>query len=200
VTRSRSRIVAGIAITVVLAVAVVVVLLTQGRHPASEAVTTTEGPATTTPPPPTTIKPNPPNAKGEDWLAIMSDILTYRHSLYENPQPDLLDQIYDKRCPCYAREFQALADLKRRGQRYSDEGVEVLKAKLLGRAKGKPSDVAVEVVLRTSEQRLVDAAGSIVKRVKGSGPSNHAYELIRSADGRWRVLFELPVASGSRTP
>src|SRR5262249_27245970 len=123
VTGSRSRIVAGIAITVVLTVAVVVVLLTQGRHPASEAVTTTERLTPTTPPPVTTTKPNPPNATGENWLAIMSDILTYRHSLYENPQPDLLDQIYDKRCPCYAQERTALQDLIRKGWRYNDNGV-----------------------------------------------------------------------------
>jgi hypothetical protein len=200
VTRSRWRIVAGIGIPVVLAIGVVVVLLLQGRHPAGQAAPTTAAPATSAPPPVTTGPPNPPKATGENWLAIMSDILTYRHSLYENPQPNLLDQIYDKRCPCYRREFQALTDLKRRGRRYSDEGVEVLKAQLLGRAKGRPSDVAVEVLLRTREQRLLDAAGDIVQRVKASGPANHDYELIQGADGRWRVLFELLVASGGRKP
>jgi hypothetical protein len=198
---TRSRIIAGIAIPVALAIGLVVILLLQGRHPTGQAAsTTTAVPSTSVPPPPTTSKPNPPKATGENWLAIMSDILTYRHSLYENPQPNLLDQIYDKRCPCYKREYQVLSGLKQRGQRYSDEGIEVLKAKLLGRAKGRPSDVAVEVLLRTREQRLVDAAGGIVQRFKASGPTNHDYELIEGPDGRWRVLFELPVASGKETP
>jgi hypothetical protein len=189
VTRSRSRVVAGIAITVVLTVAVVVVLLTQGRHPASEAVTTTEGPARTTQPPATTAKPNPPNATGENWLAIMSDILTYRHSLYQNPQPDLLDQIYDKRCPCYAQERAALLDLARKGWRYNDNGVKVLKAKLLGRAATNSSIVAVEVVSRSEKQVLVDGAGKIVEQKAASGPMKTPYQLRRVSDGRYHVTL-----------
>ena len=188
-TRSRSRIVASIAITVVLAVAVVLVLQMQGRHPASEAVGTTQGPATTTPPPATTTKPNPPNAKGEDWLAIMSDILTYRHSLYENPQPDLLDQIYDKRCPCYAQERAALQDLARKGWSYNDNGVKVLRAKLLGRAATNSSIVAVEVVSRSDKQMLVDGTGKIVEQKAASGPMKTPYQLLRGSDGRYHVTL-----------
>jgi hypothetical protein len=192
VTRSRSRVVAGIAITVVLTVAVVVVLLTQGRHPASEAVTTTEGPARTTQPPATTAKPNPPNATGENWLAIMSDILTYRHSLYQNPQPDLLDQIYDKRCPCYAQERAALLDLARKGWRYHDNGVKVLKAKLLGRGTGKPPSVALDVVERVYPEVLVDRSGKTIQRRPGSSARTTTYELVQGDDLNWRVSFVIP--------
>lgn len=196
---TRSRLAAAIAIPILLAIGLAFTFL-QGRHPAGQAAPATVAPSSSLPPPPTTSKPNPPKATGEDWLAIMSDILTYRHYLYEHPQPNLLPQIYDKRCPCYQREFQALNDLRRRGWRYDDEGVEILKAKLLGQAKDRPSDVAVETLVRTRTQVLVDADGNVVKRVRGTDPTFQDYELIRGPDGRWRVLFELPVASGRSRP
>ena len=188
-TRSRWRIVAGIGIPVVLAIGVVVVLLLQGRHPAGQAAPTTAAPATTAPPPVTTGTPNPPKATGENWLAIMSDILTYRHSLYENPQPNLLDQIYDKRCPCYAQERAALQDLARKGWRYNDNGVKVLKARLLGRAATNSSIVAVEVVSQSSRQVLTDVAGKIVEQRAASGPVKTPYQLLRGTDGRYRVTL-----------
>ncbi len=195
---TRSRLVAAIAIPVLLVVGLVFTFL-HGRHPTGEAAPTTVAATTSVPPPPITT-PNPPKATGDNWLAIMSDILTYRHYLYEHPQPNLLAQIYDQRCPCYQREHQELDDLSRRGLHYDDDGVEILSAKLLGQAKGRPSDVAVETLVRTRTQVLVDTHGDVVKRMRGSGPTYHDYELIHGPDGRWRVLFELPVASGGSRP
>jgi hypothetical protein len=119
----------------------------------------------------------------------MSDILTYRHYLYEHPQPNLLPQIYDKRCPCFTQERNALADLQRRGWKYTDQGVKVLSAKLLGRAATNRSILAVEVVSRTPQQTLIDRAGRVVQRKPGSGPSKTAYQLLRGSDGRYRVTL-----------
>jgi hypothetical protein len=180
---SRSRLAAAIAIPLLFALGLVFTFL-QGRHPAGEAAPTTVAPSSSIPPPPTTSKPNPPKATGEDWLAIMSDILTYRHQLYEHPQPNLLSQIYDKRCPCFAQERNVLADLQRRGLKYTDQGVQVLSAKLLGRAATNRSIVAIEVVSQTPQQTLIDRAGKIVQRKAGSGPSKTAYQLLRGTDGR----------------
>jgi hypothetical protein len=190
---TRSRIIAGIAIPVALAIGLVVILLLQGRHPTGQAApTTTAVPSTSVPPPPTTSKPNPPKATGENWLAIMSDILTYRHSLYENPQPNLLDQIYDKRCPCYAQERSALADLARKGWRYNDNGVKVLKAKLLGRGSGKPASVALDVVERVFPQILVDRSGKIIQKRAGTSARTTNYELVQGDDLKWHVSFVIP--------
>lgn len=189
---TRSRIVAGIGIPVALAIGVVLILLLQDRHPTGEAAPTTAGPVTSVSLPPTTSKPNPPKATGENWLAIMSDILTYRHSLYENPQPNLLAQIYDKRCPCYARERHALADLARRGWRYNDNGVKVLKAKLLGRGSGKPASVALDVVERVYPQVLVDRSGKTMQKKAGSAARTTTYELVQGDDRTWRVSFVIP--------
>jgi hypothetical protein len=196
---SRSRLAAAVAIPLLLAIGLAFTFL-RGRAPADTAAPATVATTTTVPPAPTTSKPNRPKATGEDWLAIMTNILTFRHDLYEHPQPDLLSQIYDKRCPCYQREFEALTDLKRRSLRFDDQGVEVLKARQLGQAKDRTDDVAVEALIRTRTQVLVDANGSVVKRVRGTGPKYQDYELIRGPDGRWRILFELPVARGGATP
>jgi hypothetical protein len=162
---TRSRLAAAIAIPVLLAVGLVFTFL-HGHDPSRVAAPTTVAPTTSTLPPPTS-KPNPPKATGENWLAIMSNILTYRHYLYEHPQPTLLAQIYDKRCPCFAQERNTLADLQRRGWKYNDQGVKVLEAKLLGRGTGKPASVALDVVERVYPQVLVDRSGKIVQKRLG---------------------------------
>jgi hypothetical protein len=122
----------------------------------------------------------------------MSDILTYRHDLYEHPQPNLLAQIYDKRCPCYQRERATLADLQRRGWRYNDQGVKVVSAKLLGRGRGKPASVALDVVERVSLQVLVDRSGKTVQKKPGIATRTTTYELVQGVDRMWRVSFVIP--------
>jgi hypothetical protein len=188
---NRTRLAAGVAIPVLL-VGVLAVLLLQGRHPAGEAAPAQTVAPTTTAPPPITTQPEPPKATGENWLAIMRDILTYRHYLYENPQPNLLDQIYDRRCPCYAQERRALADLERRGWRYNDKGVTILKTTLLGRGTGQPPSVALDVVERVHPQVLLDRAGKIRDQKPGIAAKTITYELVQGADHRWRVSFVIP--------
>jgi hypothetical protein len=185
---SRSRLAAAVAIPLLLAIGLAFTFL-RGRQPADTAAPATVAPTTTTPPPPTTSKPNPPKATGEDWLAIMTNILKFRHELYEHPQPDLLSQIYDKRCPCYAKERATLANLQRRGWRYNDQGVKVLSAKLLGRATTNRSIIAVEVVSRTPQQSVINRAGTIVQRQPPSGPTKTAFQLLLGADGRYLVTL-----------
>ncbi len=188
---TRSRLAAAIAIPVLLAIGLAFTFL-QGGHPTGEAAPTTVGPTTSIPPPSTTNKPNPPKATGEDWLAIMSDILSYRHYLYEHPQPDLLARIYDKRCPCFAQERNALADLQRRGWKYTDQGVKVLSARLLGRGNSKPASVALDVVERVFPQVLADRRGKPVQKKAGSAARTTTYELVQGEDHKWRVSFVIP--------
>jgi hypothetical protein len=181
---NRRRLAVGIAIPVLLAIVLAVVLL-QGGRPTSEAAPVTTVASSTSPP--TTAKVQPPKATGDDWVAIMRDILSFRHQLYENPQPNLLGQIYDHRCPCYEQERKVLADLERRGWRHNDKGVTVLRAKLLGRAAGNASIVAVEVVAQSSPEVVVDRSGKTVERKSQSSLTKTPYELVRGTEGRWRV-------------
>ena len=183
---SRSRLAAGIAVLVVLAAALVLVLL--NRDGSDQPAPATVAAASTTPP--TTQATPPPTTGGENWLAIMRQLMAYRHSLFTDPRPELLGEVYDRRCPCYGQDFKELTDLKRRGLHYDDQGVQVQSAKLVGKARdpSKPV-VAVEVVTRQLPQTLVDAQGKVVRELPETGPTKTIYNLIRGADGRWRAYL-----------
>ncbi|HEV8649686.1 MAG TPA: hypothetical protein VG276_09840 [Actinomycetes bacterium] len=183
---SRSRLAAGIAVLVVLAAVLVLVLL--NRDGSDQPAPATVAAASTTPP--TTQATPPPTTGGENWLAIMRQLMAYRHSLFTDPRPELLGEVYDRRCPCYGQDFKELTDLKRRGLHYDDQGVQVQSAKLVGKARdpSKPV-VAVEVVTRQLPQTLVDAQGKVVRELPETGPTKTIYNLIRGADGRWRAYL-----------
>jgi hypothetical protein len=177
---TRPRLIAGLTIPVALAIAIVLVLFTnrdQQSPPTITAAAPTTVPATTQP-------------TQDQWLTIVRQIVDYRHSLFENPQPGLLENIYDKRCPCYAQDYRILVDLQRRGLHYSDKGTEVRSAKLVGRARDpKKPIVAVEAVTRQLPQVLVDRSGKAVKETPGSQPSKTIYNLIRGSDNVWRAYL-----------
>jgi len=182
---SRSRLAVGLAIPVLLAIALALVLLNRGGdgEPSPGTAAAPTAPPTTRATPPTT-------AGGENWLAVVRQLVAYRHSLFANPRPELLGEIYDPRCPCYAQDTKALTDLRRQGLHYGDQGIQVQSAQLVGKARdpSKPI-VAVEVVTRQLPQVLLDGDGKVVRRQPGSGPVKTIYNLIRSADGRWRAYL-----------
>jgi hypothetical protein len=66
-----------------------------------------------------------------------------------------------------------------------------LKATLRGRGVGNSSIVAIEALIQTDQQVLVDRAGAIQQRKAASGPTKMTYELIQGSDHRWRVSFVL---------
>jgi hypothetical protein len=176
---TRPRLIAGLAIPLALAIAIVLVLLTN-RDP-EPPPTITAAPTTA---PPTTQPPQ------DQWLGIMRQILDYRHSLFVNPRPELLKEIYDVGCPCYSEEFKQLTELRQQGLRYDDRGTEVQRTKQIGSARdpAKPV-VAIEVTSRQYPQMLVDSSGKVIRQSPASAPKKNIYELIRGADGRWRVYL-----------
>ncbi|HVD13514.1 MAG TPA: hypothetical protein VNK73_03620 [Actinomycetota bacterium] len=177
---TRPRLIAGLAIPVALAIAIVLVLFTNRDQ---------ESPPTITAAAPTTIPPTtqPPQ---DQWLGIMRQILDYRHSLFVNPRPELLKEIYDVGCPCYSDEFKQLTDLRQQGLHYNDRGTEVQRTKQIGSARdpAKPV-VAIEVTSRQFPQILVDRSGKVIRQSPASTLRKNIYELIRGADGRWRVYL-----------
>jgi len=176
---TRPRLLIGLAIPIALALAIALVLFTSRDNPTPPNPTLA---ASTTPP--TTQQP------ADQWLTIVRQIIDERHALYQNPQPELLKQIYDVGCPCYEQEFQQLGDLQRRGLRYNDRGTEVQQARLIGRARD-PSKrvVAIEVTSRQFAQVLVDGTGKVVKQSPATPSKKNIYELIRGSDRRWRVYL-----------
>jgi hypothetical protein len=175
---TRPRLIAGLAIPVVLAIAIVLVLFTN-RDP--------ESPPTTLAAAPTTAPPTTQPAQDE-WLTIVRQIIEKRHALYASPEPERLDEIYDKGCPCYKQEHATLEDLRRRSLHYDDRGVQVQRAKLISRAQqGKLA--AVEVVVKEFPKVLKDQSGRIVEQSSGSANVKTVFELVRGSDNRWRVYF-----------
>ena len=183
---NRYRLAVGLAVPLVLAAVLILALLNQdgGDQPTPPTVAAASTITPTTPPSPSTT------TGAEDWLAIMRQLMAFRHSLFTDPRPELLGEVFDRRCPCYAQDFKELTDLRRRGLHYDDQGVQVQSAKLVGKARdpSKPV-VAVEVVTRQLPQALVDAEGKVVRELPGSGPTKTIYNLIRGADGRWRAYL-----------
>jgi hypothetical protein len=178
---TRPRLIVGLAIPITLALAIALVLLLTNHDGTSPPPATVA--ASTTPP---TTRP----AKGGQWLPIMRQILDFRHSLFENPRPELLKEIYDPGCPCYAQEFRQLEDLRRKGLRYNDRGTEVQHARLIGRARDPSKPVAaIEVTSRQFAQVLVSSNGNVVQQFPATSSKKSVYELIRGSDGRWRVYL-----------
>ena len=175
---TRPRLIAGLAIPVALAIAIVLVLFTnrdQQPPPTITAAAPTTVPATTQP-------------TQDQWLTIVRQIINERHALYARPEPDRLGEIYDRGCPCYKQEHAALEELKQRGLHYDDRGVEIQRAKLISQGK-QGRLVAVEVVSKEYPRALKDQAGRIVEQSSGSTNVKTVFELIRGSDDRWRVYF-----------
>ena len=175
---TRPRLIAGLAIPVALAIAIVLVLLAN-RDPEPPPTIAAAAPTTV---PPTTQPPQ------DQWLTIVRQIINERHALYTNPEPDRLGEIYDEGCPCYRQEHAALEDLRRRSLHYDDRGVEVQRAKVLSRAQ-QGRLVAVEVLAREFPRVLKDQTGRIVEQSSGSANVKTVFELVRGSDNRWRVYF-----------
>jgi hypothetical protein len=184
---NRPRLAAGLAVLLVLAAALVVVLFNRdGGTPAPS----TAAPASTVPP---TTRATPRPTAGEDWLAVMRQLMAFRHSLFTNPRPELLGEVYDRGCPCYGDDARALTELRRRGLRDTGQGIEVRSAKLVGRARDPARPiVAVEVVSRQRPEALVNANGEVVEQSPAAAPVKRVFQLIRGADNRWRVYAIFP--------
>jgi hypothetical protein len=173
---TRRRLIAGLAIPVALAVAIVLVLVTS-RDP--------ESPPTTPAAAPTTAPPTTQPAQDE-WLTIVRQIVEERHAIYQNPQPELLSQIYDRNGPAYPKEYQTIVGLRQQGLHYRDQGVEIRDAKLIGKAQGT-TGVAIEVTSREFPKALINADGKVIRTEPATPPAKVVYNLIKGSDQRWRI-------------
>ena len=186
---TRPRLLAAIAIPIALAVVLVLVIINSRIQDGSPPPTgASVAPATTAPAVKSTV-PTRPATRGEDWSSIIKEIIRYRNSLYENPRPELLVNIYDKKCPCYKREYDELNQLKQRGLRYEAGAVEVVRVKFYGRAPQDPKRVQLEVFSKTGSQSILDKSGKIVSHLPATKETRYVYQLQLGNDNQWRVIF-----------
>lgn len=125
---------------------------------------------------------------GEDFETIAKEIVAYRIWLGENPDPNLLGNIYLAECPCYEPVHKALVNLSTAGERFDDAGAEVVNVELMDRL--GPDAVRLIVIQKSNGlARVVNAKGEAVEEGTGRVPPPEAdrYYLKRGSDGRWRV-------------
>ncbi|HKE99216.1 MAG TPA: hypothetical protein VKG45_09840, partial [Actinomycetes bacterium] len=122
---------------------------------------------------------------GEDFNRIWRSINAYYVWLGRHPNPDLLDEIFEKECDCYKPNRSQLQLMSERGWRYEDAGVQVKSVKLNGRP--VPTTAVLIVVDQQGPQLLVDRKGKVVRRGTGWRATRRIFVLRLHSDQRWRL-------------
>jgi hypothetical protein len=180
--RQLTIVLAILLLTLVAGTAIVFV----GRDPGDAEPAQVAAPETTTAPTSTTEPPPELENTGEDFNRIWQSINAYYVWLGRNPEPELLDEIFNRRCECYQPNLERLQLLDKRGWRYKDDGIQVVSVKV-GR-RSSPSRVLLEVIDRQGPQIIVDRSGKVVRRGVGWVPTRRAMILDLSEDRHWRII------------
>jgi predicted lipid-binding transport protein (Tim44 family) len=204
----HTRLLVAIAVVVVLAAAAALLLVGRGSdQPSGQPSAAAAASATTAPTPPSAATPttaDPSEAfvvanTGDDAEVAFRGIIKAFNWLSWHPQAtsDVLSQIYDSKCPCFAGVLAEQRRLARRGWRYADEdkGMQIVELRTFARR--GPDVVTLAVVDRQGKQIVIDKAGKVVQTGDGWPPTPRLYTLHRGTDGRWRVTGIL-AGGGSR--
>jgi hypothetical protein len=159
-----------------------------GRDDARPTTTTSSQPKPDTSPSTSLQGSQPPplNTAGEDLNAVIRSIFEYRTWISRHPDPEAFKAIYSQECTCLANDQAKYADYVAKGQRWDDGGIVVLKVTEIRRV--NENFVRMRVVTEHGPQRLVDAAGKVIREGPGWKPFADVYELVRPAPGApWKV-------------
>ena len=192
---NRLRLMVGVAIPVILALALVAVLLMSNRDnkgglaisgnrqsttisPSSIMVTTTQGPP----------RILPLDNQGEDFDQIIRSLVDRWNWLQQNPNAQLVSQIAERECPCYPIISRQLQELSEKRWRHSseDSGLQILSVKVFNRGK---DIVSLEVRERRMAEIILDEEGHVIRRGENQTARLRYYLLRRGEDNRWRFLF-----------
>lgn len=144
---------------------------------------TAEGPATTirvelttTAPPQTTTMTAPPLSEEDQIRRTAAELLLAAESLYLDPDPARVADVYDPQCSCFAMFEADLADLEARDLRATAANMEILGVRLQDNSlEGLP---LLTVVYGVGEHILVDAQGAEVERRPGFEARGFSVDLI----------------------
>jgi hypothetical protein len=179
--RQLTIVLAILLLTLVAGTAIVFV----GRDPGDAEPAQVAAPETTTAPTSTTEPPPELENTGEDFNRIWRSINAYYVWLGRNPRPELLNEIFEKECKCYANNSSLLKTFKDRGWHYRDDGIQVVSVKLASRP--GPTTVVLDVIDQQGAEIVVDRQGKVVKRGPGWKPTRQLFILRLHPDRRWRV-------------
>jgi hypothetical protein len=154
------------------------------------ATTTTLGSSTSTSAPSTTTSlesedvPDPATT-GEDFEAILREILAFETWLFEHPDVEPLNVIYTEDANIRPRIEEFVEDLIDKGWRYDDEGPVIHSVSVERRV--DPLNVLLQVETSHGPQLVVDEAGELVEQGEGWPRRREQYLLKQGDDGRWRI-------------
>lgn len=153
---------------------------------AAGATTSTTASTTTTTVVPITSTTEPASDRIE---AVVARLLQARNNAFHRPDPAQVDSYLSSGCDCYAQEKATLENLKSRGWHWETPMFEVLGVRVA--EQGQPEVVTLTVVARRPPERVVDAAGVLVKpQGPGQEPTGYSFVLVQR-DGGWRVGGEV---------
>ncbi len=181
---TRWRLIVGVAIPAALVIVLVAVLAGRGGN---SDLSEREQPraAMTTATPSTEPKPNL-ETRGSDFKQVWTAISDFYGWLAKHPDPTLVDEIFDRSCPCFEDELRAQRRLRRNGWRYAGEDTyQTLGVRLVRRL--TRDAVLISVVDRESSQVVIDQSGRVVEKGVGWPPTEWHFTLLRGSDGRWRI-------------
>lgn len=158
------------------------------RESSGNAGTTTSStaPMTTSTVVPTTSTTAPASDRVE---AVVARLLQTRNEAFQRSDPAGVDSYLSSGCDCYAEEKATLENLQSRGWHWETPMFEVLGVRLA--EQGQPEVATLTVVARRPPERVVDAAGALVKpQGPGQEPTGYSFVLVQR-DGGWRIGGEV---------
>ena len=163
------------------------------RSTTSTALTTTTAPTTTVPdtttlPPSTTTIDVPlPDATGQDWLHIATELEQFAGWLFENPDPELVSEWAVEGSSAYETLYPLISESFENGWRDLPGGrAEVLNAEFVT-GDVESGSAVIEVATHYDGATTVDADGNVVLEEPGRGVATSQWLLAQGSDGRWRV-------------
>jgi hypothetical protein len=121
--------------------------------------------------------------------AVVARLLQARNNAFQRPDPAQVDSYLSSGCDCYAEEKATLENLQSRGWHWETPMFEVLGVRVADQA--QPEVATLTVVARRPPERVVDAAGALVKpQGPGQEPTGYSFVLVQR-DGGWRVGGEV---------
>jgi hypothetical protein len=140
--------------------------------------------------------PRPPlENTGTDYVAIFHSLDANLRWLTENPDPNLIADLYVPGTPGHDTRVPAYQFLVDNGYRWADEAYQLLTVDVVS---ATPEVVSRQVRDSLDFERIVDAAGNQIGNLRPRTPAAKTSTVLLSpSDGRWRIADWSAASGGS---